>query len=420
MSQGLAPPRFFLDIVNADQVIGWCLDPSPSVVVSVGGGPAKAATCGLPRPDVARAHPAEPHASLSGFVYNFTAEDFAHVTTSRVVVGVQVQSNGWAESVSREVALPSYGSDTPARGPYPVPVLRLLAGLDPDLTLPAWSDEQMLEAARAIELLASRGSRTLSGLSRYLGSMLALWARAAYTERNFPRVNHGRLPSAKDGLSVQSSALEMFAIAHHLTVLDSHGVGGVVLEFGCFKGFSTSVLSHAAHALGRQLHVFDSFSGLPPSDTGYYQAGDFCGGIDEVRRNVGEFGCPGSVTYHEGYFSDSVPRWPRVPVACVWMDVDLESSADDALQVFECLDRAGALFSHECLAQHFVGRNVRSERSPGDVVMPIIDAFGRAGRRLEGRFVAGNTGAFWDPDSAVPVLSTPALELVRDLACRMA
>ena len=45
------------------------------------------------------------------------------------------------------------------------------------------------------------------------------------------------------------------------------------------------------------------------------------------------FGQPEPVTFHAGFFSDSVPRWTRKSVACLWMDVDLEQSAADALAV---------------------------------------------------------------------------------------
>jgi hypothetical protein len=274
----------------------------------------------------------------------------------------------------------------------------------------------MFEAANAIEFLARHGSKTLRGLHHYLSWVFLFWMRTQYAELNFPRVNPGRTPGDKDSSPVQSSGLEMLAIAHHLRVLDSHGVPGDMLEFGCFKGFSTSMLSVAQHELGRHLHAFDSFAGLPPSDADYYQAGDFAGGFDEVRRNVSEFGRLDSVTFHPGFFVDSVPKWRRVPIACLWLDVDLQSSARDALQVFDVLDPRGALFSHECGAQHFAGRQVRSEPSPIDVVVPIMDAFRGAGRSVEGRFVAGNTGAFWSPDVAPPVLTTAALVHVRDVA----
>lgn len=407
---------FHLDVVNADQVSGWCVEPDPRIAILVDGREVGTATCHLPRPDVAANLPHESHAATSGFVYNFKADDIPPRSAARATVEIRFAGDGWTDSRTVSVAVPDDHRAAVPFGPLPAAVLGLLAGLDRDFESPAWSDEQMLAAADALEFLAHRGSKTLRGLNPYLSWVSLFWTRTQYAERNFPRVNHARLPSDKDGSAVQSSGLEMLAIGHHLLVLDSHGVTGDVLEFGCFKGFSTSMLTAAGHDLGRHVHVFDSFAGLPPSDTTYYQAGDFAGSLDEVRRNVDEFGHLGSATFHPGFFADSVPRWTRVPVSCLWMDVDLATSARDALQVFDCLDRRGVLFSHECGAANFVGRQVRAEASPLDVVVPITEAFRDDGRRLEGRFIAGNTGAFWSPDTAPPVLSTAALVRVRDLA----
>jgi hypothetical protein len=412
--------RFCLDVVNSDQVTGWCLDPSARIAVAVEGRPVGLATFHLPRPDVALKMPHEPHAATSGFTYNFGPDDIARLHRRRATVEVHLSGTDWEERRAVPVAWLEPSDQPVAQGPFPVPLLKLLVSLDASFASPAWSDEQMLEAAKAIEFLARHGSKTLPGLSRYLSWVILFWMRTQYAELNFPRVNYARQPSDKDASPVQSSGFEMLAIAHHLRVLESHGVQGDMLEFGCFKGFSTAMLSVAQHELGRHLHVFDSFAGLPPSDAEYYQAGDFAGGLDEVRRNVGEFGQLDAVTFHKGFFADSLPTWPRVPIACLWMDVDLESSARDALQVFETLDSRGALFSHECGVHHFIGREVRSEPSPTDVVVPIIDAFRAAGRPLEGRFVAGNTGAFWSPDTAPPVLTPTALAYIRDVAKSLA
>lgn len=41
---------------------------------------------------------------------------------------------------------------------------------------------------------------------------------------------------------------------------------GVLVECGCFKGASTANLSIVAKLVGRKLHVFDSFEGLPEPD----------------------------------------------------------------------------------------------------------------------------------------------------------
>ena len=69
-------------------------------------------------------------------------------------------------------------------------------------------------------------------------------------------------------MAVASSAPEMLSIAHYLYVLKSRGMWGRFAEFG-FKGFSMSMLSAACFQLGMAMDVFDSFAGLPPSDSKY-------------------------------------------------------------------------------------------------------------------------------------------------------
>jgi O-methyltransferase len=105
-----------------------------------------------------------------------------------------------------------------------------------------------------------------------------------------------------------------------------------------------------------------------------------------------------------------VPRFHTPEITAVWMDVDLELSAQDALQVLPVLSPLGCVFSHECSPDGFRdGEILAPPRGPDSVVPPILDAFHAAGRRPTGRFVHGNTAAFWDRDHGIPVLSGDGL-----------
>ena len=53
----------------------------------------------------------------------------------------------------------------------------------------------------------------------------------------------------KDFLCKANSPIEMISIAHHLYVMKSYGITGDFAEFGCFKGFSSSMLSLRLFAL---------------------------------------------------------------------------------------------------------------------------------------------------------------------------
>jgi len=46
---------------------------------------------------------------------------------------------------------------------------------------------------------------------------------------------------------------------------------------------------------------------------------------------------------------------------------------------------------------------------PDSVIPAIVDRFAQLGTPVTGRFLSGNTGAFWRGDSGIPVLSSSAL-----------
>jgi hypothetical protein len=232
-----------------------------------------------------------------------------------------------------------------------------------------------------------------------------LWETFKVVRSGFPRVANHIDVSAKDAIATASSIEEMMTISHHLFTLKRNGVAGSLVEFGCFKGFSTSLLSHACFDVGIKFHVFDSFAGLPPSASACYKAGEFMGSVEEVKRNVSEFGRIGCVELHRGFFSETVPTSTIVPV-CIWMDVDLESSARDVMTILPRLPRESCIFSHECSETNFVDGVIHAHAGPNDVVQPILDAFDHEGLSVTGRYLFGNTGAFWDSKTSYPVLPT--------------
>ena len=150
--------------------------------------------------------------------------------------------------------------------------------------------------------------------------------RAQFVEHVLPRENDAAAFDDKDRSGIQNSALEVFAIAVHLMTLQAHGVTGPFLEFGCFKGFSTAILSDACHQLGIPMHVFDSFAGAPTDRLHVLPRG-------RVRRFVARGACATSPP------TDDRSRWRSTRASsptpsggfaeptfmCMWMDVDLES-----------------------------------------------------------------------------------------------
>ena len=157
------------------------------------------------------------------------------------------------------------------------------------------------------------------------------------------------------------------------------------------------------------MHIFDSFAGLPESESAYYNKGDFYGEYDEVRRNVEIFGSPQAVTYHKGYFSDTVQPEGFPRLLSMWLDVDLQSSSRDAMLIADKVDALGAVFSHECTPDNFSENGIVANGGPESPVAPIVERFSEMKVPLAGRFVTGSTGAFWRKQGGIPVLSNAVL-----------
>jgi hypothetical protein len=199
--------------------------------------------------------------------------------------------------------------------------------------------------------LISEEGRSDKGVRQWINFLAGHYAQFRIIRELYPQRNPGR-QGMKDVECVASSAEEMLLIANHLFILRSHGVGGSVLECGCFKGYSSCCLSIACRRLGYPLVTADSFAGLPPDpkEVGgehWYQPGDFAGSRPEVEQNLHTFGDPAGIELVEGWFSESLREWDR-PLALIWLDVDLWSSTMDVLGAcLSHLDTRGCIFSHE-------------------------------------------------------------------------
>jgi O-methyltransferase len=410
--------RYSIDEVNSDRILGWAFDPDepPEVTVVIEGKPVGQARMGTYRIDVAQSL-GDGRAATSGFEYRFDADAFRHVAQRSATIELHVGPERMAP-VTVPVVVPS-GRAVPSRAPFPPAVVQLLQGYADAYDAPVWSDDAVMSAVHDLRFLVERGPRAVPELHRYLAYVAQLWVRAAHVERYFPRTNAAAGHGEKDESGVQNSALEVFAVGLHLATLRAAGVPGHFLEFGCFKGFSTAILSEACDRLGVAMHVFDSFAGLPPSDSQYYSAGDFSGSRPEVERNVDTYGQPRGVEYHEGFFSDTLPGFDPGAVMALWMDVDLESSSRDVMAILPRLDERGVVFSHECSPEMFLGAEIRAERGADFVVPPILDAFKSRGWPVRGRHIHGHTGAFWHADDGIPPIPTAASTALRDLALEL-
>ena len=129
-------------------------------------------------------------------------------------------------------------------------------------------------------------------------------------------------------------------------------IEGAVVECGTWKGGSACNLSLICEIVNRKLIVFDSFAGLPESDdldreSKAYLEGDYCGTLEEVKKNIKNHGNFDLCEFRQGWFEDTLPQID-FPIALAFLDVDLESSLDTCIRyLWNHLVDEGYLFTDE-------------------------------------------------------------------------
>ncbi len=160
-------------------------------------------------------------------------------------------------------------------------------------------------------------------------------------------------------ITTASHYAEHLAIAAHIIGVPER-TEGCVVECGCYKGGSTANLSLVASLAGRELHVFDSFEGLPTPPAGEtenilhhdratnaYERGMYAGSLEEVRENVRRCGDLGACRFHQGWFEDTLPGF-HTPCVAAFVNVDLRASLETCVQaIWPVMADGGALFIHE-------------------------------------------------------------------------
>lgn len=156
-----------------------------------------------------------------------------------------------------------------------------------------------------------------------------------------------RIPSGSSYKSHLAMALKLFEMDPKQP--------GVVVECGTWKGASAVNLSLVCRIVGRQLHIYDSFEGLPAPEEGdregqYYSAGDYCGTLDEVRQNITKGGAIDQCVFIQGWFNETLPT-RQEPVALAYLDVDYEASLECCIRyLWPRLVEGGYIFIDEVVS----------------------------------------------------------------------
>lgn len=285
---------------------------------------------------------------------------------------------------------------------YPKFITDLLVEKNKKYDVSHWDDKLINEAID--DILDLNKDKEIYEINHWIIFVKSQFQRYKLIEQYFPKRNKNRTNDDKDRMSIATYPEEMLMISNYLYVLRSYGLDGLFLEFGCYKGFSSSCLSLACEELNLNMEIFDSFEGLPNVGHGFYKPGDYCGKLDEVKNNIKTFGKINKVNFTKGFYENTLVNFNKNPL-CIWMDVDLYKSSQDISQIIDKLPNYSCIFTHE-FPQMVDKQGVAMQIDPegSEVLPPIINKFIEINKNPIGRYITCHLGAIWDKNYGIPPL----------------
>jgi O-methyltransferase len=135
----------------------------------------------------------------------------------------------------------------------------------------------------------------------------------------------------------QTNLEQAMNIYHLLSQVLLAVIPGDVIEMGSYKGITAILIQKTLEQFqsDKQLHLFDSFQGLPPktAEDGhtYFTSGDCKSTIDELKANFIKHSARLPII-HAGWFKDTADAQPG-QVAFAHLDGDFYSSILESLQI---------------------------------------------------------------------------------------
>jgi len=124
-------------------------------------------------------------------------------------------------------------------------------------------------------------------------------------------------------------------IYHTLSQVLVFGIPGAILELGCNEGktslFLRMIINY--YSPGRELHVYDSFAGLPVKsefDT-YSNTGECRANVQQLEENFREWNLQLPIV-HKGWFRETLSYAVPDPVAFAYLDSDYYKSILESLE----------------------------------------------------------------------------------------
>lgn len=137
---------------------------------------------------------------------------------------------------------------------------------------------------------------------------------------------------------------ELLNIYEQARVMSSHG--GVFAEVGVFRGASAKLICEAKGKT--QLHLFDTFEGLPDkvsSSDKRFKKGMFIASEEEVRKRLSNYS---NINIHPGIFPETAEVIKNLKFSFVHLDVDLYDVTRKALEFFyPRMLPGGRILSHD-------------------------------------------------------------------------
>ncbi len=127
-------------------------------------------------------------------------------------------------------------------------------------------------------------------------------------------------------------------------------LGGHIAEVGVYRGASARLIRESDQS--RPLHLFDTFTGLPPTsetDTefrlGRFEQGQFSCSLEDVQQYLQDLH---NVEFHPGFFPDTGAALANERFSFVHLDVDLYESSKSALEWFyPRMLKGGIIITHD-------------------------------------------------------------------------
>lgn len=215
-----------------------------------------------------------------------------------------------------------------------------------------------------------------SAMNFLLNFILKYFVYLAFLIKDFRQL-HQRIYVLKRFRKIHRSLMCAHSEAELLRIADEilrNKVEGEIIEAGVYKGGSTCKLSIVAKLTGRTLYACDSFQGLPkPSyidkvhlhyneTQEIYHKRDYLGTINEVKKNLENYGEPSVVKLIPGWFNATLPKLKNKKIALVFIDVDLHHSMLTCIEnLWPPLQRGCKFFTHE--AHHLLTIKAFSDKT---------------------------------------------------------